>query len=202
MPNTPRKTPKQARSREIVESVLVAAFRLLPKRGLVHATTNHIAELAGVSVGSLYQYFPNKEAIFARLIDRELSKNEAELLGLLEERRGESLAFLAEIMVSTMVDHYLDQGAAVRELFAHAFQLGEVQRVVTSRTQAHERLSRLLAEHPEIDTSRDLVKASEVLVGAIFGVLQHVLLSGGEAGPRDALKAELTRLVLGYLKKS
>lgn len=65
-----RKAPKQKRSRELVERLLDATAATLAERGLEDTTTNHIAEKAGVSIGSLYQYFPDKEALFEALMER------------------------------------------------------------------------------------------------------------------------------------
>jgi AcrR family transcriptional regulator len=70
-PSTPRissrKQPKQARSAQLVSDILVAAAQVLARDGAHRFTTARVAEKAGVSVGSLYQYFPNKEAILFRL---------------------------------------------------------------------------------------------------------------------------------------
>lgn len=62
-----RKAPRQRRSRQLVEDILEAAIRVLSREGASRFTTARVAETAGVSVGSLYQYFPNKEAILFRL---------------------------------------------------------------------------------------------------------------------------------------
>ena len=70
----PRKEAHQERSRATVDAIMRAAARILVRDGYEGATTNHIAEAAGVSVGSLYQYFPNKEAIVAALLDRHLEE--------------------------------------------------------------------------------------------------------------------------------
>jgi AcrR family transcriptional regulator len=67
---TPRKPPRQGRSRALVEAILGAAVDLLSSRGYARTSTNQIAERAGVSVGSLYQYFPNKDAIVTVLFER------------------------------------------------------------------------------------------------------------------------------------
>lgn len=65
-----RKRPRQQRSRQMVETLIDATARVLAARGLDHTTTNHIADAAGVSVGSLYQYFPDKEALIEALLER------------------------------------------------------------------------------------------------------------------------------------
>jgi AcrR family transcriptional regulator len=70
----PRKLPRQARSTETVAVIVEAAARILEKRGLDGFTTNAVAEEAGVSIGSLYQYFPRKDALVGALIVRETSQ--------------------------------------------------------------------------------------------------------------------------------
>src|ERR1017187_3771063 len=65
-----RRDPAQERSRQTVDAIVEAAGRLLVEHGRLGVTTNAVAERAGVSIGSLYQYFPNKEAIFAALQER------------------------------------------------------------------------------------------------------------------------------------
>lgn len=71
----PRKEPEQERARFTFDAILEAAARILRADGHDQLTTNRIAEVAGVSVGSLYQYFPNKGAILARLIELELDRD-------------------------------------------------------------------------------------------------------------------------------
>ena len=80
----PRKSARQARSAATVEVIVEAAARILETAGLTGYTTNAIAEQAGVSVGSLYQYFPNKDAITRALIRRELAVLEAAIQGARE----------------------------------------------------------------------------------------------------------------------
>lgn len=69
-PEYPRKIPSQGRSRALCDAILIAAARIFDRLGYDAATTNHVAELAGVSVGSLYQYFPNKDALVTALHER------------------------------------------------------------------------------------------------------------------------------------
>lgn len=68
----PRKRPVQSRSQTTVEAILTAAVELFATRGYARTNTNHVAIRAGVSVGSLYQYFPNKDAILTALVERHL----------------------------------------------------------------------------------------------------------------------------------
>lgn len=85
-PIASRKQPQQARSNQLVEAVLDAAVQVLMKEGSQRFTTARVAERAGVSVGSLYQYFPNKAAILFRLQSDEWQRTSALLRGILEDR--------------------------------------------------------------------------------------------------------------------
>jgi AcrR family transcriptional regulator len=82
-----RKQPKQARSADLVAAVLDAAIQVLAKEGAQRFTTARVAEKAGVSVGSLYQYFPNKAAILFRLQSDEWRQTTELLRGILEDVR-------------------------------------------------------------------------------------------------------------------
>jgi AcrR family transcriptional regulator len=82
-----RKQPKQARSIELVAIILEAAVQVLAKEGAQRFTTARVAEKAGVSVGSLYQYFPNKAAILFRLQSDEWRQTTELLRGILEDVR-------------------------------------------------------------------------------------------------------------------
>ena len=77
--HAPKKRPKQARSRMTVGSILEAAVQLLSQDDVDRLSTNRIAERAGVAVASLYQYFPNKEAILGALFEKELQEESEEL---------------------------------------------------------------------------------------------------------------------------
>ena len=71
---TPRKLPRQERSKITVEAILEATTRILVEEGYDKANTNHIAERAGISIGSLYQYFPNKESLIAALMEQHVTE--------------------------------------------------------------------------------------------------------------------------------
>ena len=81
-----RKSPRQTRSSQLVEDILTAAARVLAEHGAHRFTTARVAERAGVSVGSLYQYFPNKASILFRLQTDEWRQNVALLCGIFEDR--------------------------------------------------------------------------------------------------------------------
>ncbi|HPN07355.1 MAG TPA: TetR family transcriptional regulator [Hyphomonadaceae bacterium] len=107
-----RKQPQQARSNDLVQAILEAAVRVLEKEGAQHFTTARVAAKAGVSVGSVYQYFPNKAAILFRLQSDEWRENTAMMRAILQDRATPPFDRLRKL-VHTFVKSECDE-AAVR----------------------------------------------------------------------------------------
>src|SRR5215472_5942955 len=80
-----RRTPRQSRAQDTVQVILEATARILQREGRAALNTNYIAECAGISVGTLYQYFPNKEAILVTMARNELANDEACVIKALTE---------------------------------------------------------------------------------------------------------------------
>lgn len=99
-----KKIPKQNRSRETVETIIEATTRIIESGGLAGLSTNRVAEVAGVSVGSLYQYFPNKEALIEEVRARFSARFEKALLELLGRLPGLGLREAIRAWVTTLVD--------------------------------------------------------------------------------------------------
>lgn len=119
MPPTPRRTPRQERSQVTVDAIFEAVARIVATQGEAALTTNRIAELAGVSVGSLYQYFPSKEAILVAMLDQHCDRVMLALDALLAQARAEG--WPPEQQVRHYVRHYLQAfGGGPQELRALA----------------------------------------------------------------------------------
>lgn len=106
----PRKTPRQQRSRETVERILEAAAHIFNERGYTEATTNEIADEADVSIGSLYQYFPNKDALLLALAHKHIQATTTALALTLNELANETdFESIIRHVVNFLVDqHQLD----------------------------------------------------------------------------------------------
>lgn len=117
--SSPRRTPRQERSQFTVDAIFEAVARIVATQGEGALTTNRIAELAGVSVGSLYQYFPSKEAILVAMLDQHCDRVMLELDALLAQARTEGCP--PEQQVRRYVRHYLQAfGGGPQELRALA----------------------------------------------------------------------------------
>jgi AcrR family transcriptional regulator len=101
-----RKSPSQERSRRTVERILDAAARIFHEQGYAGATTNDVADEAGVSVGSLYQYFPNKDSLLVALTRRHIDSTMAGLTHLLGQM---SVASGFDTILRQVVDFLVKQ---------------------------------------------------------------------------------------------
>lgn len=117
-PTTPRKEPAQARSKALVDAIIEATARVLIARGLEGLNTNEVAAVAGVSVGSLYQYFPSKEALLASLIERELGDDMTQAYALLEAAGDE-----VQAVVEGFCHHMVLRACAQHKLHAQLLPL-------------------------------------------------------------------------------
>jgi AcrR family transcriptional regulator len=106
---TPRKLPKQSRSRVTVEAILEATTHILVEEGYDKANTNRIAERAGISIGSLYQYFPNKESLMTALMEQH-AQEMAELVGTKLDQLFDSPLEIAisEIITAVVAAHAIN----------------------------------------------------------------------------------------------
>ena len=200
---TARKTPRQARSRDMVEALLAAAARVFVREGYARATTNRIAAAAGVSVGSLYQYFPSKDALAVELLRRYRER----LLDLVEH----GLAPVAAGQTS------LED--AVRSLVASllraegidpALHRALIEQVARTRARSRElagfeeRLEEVVATalrgagRGDVRV-RDVPLASFVVVRVALALVQAAVADRPDVD-RAALVDEITRLIVGYLR--
>jgi AcrR family transcriptional regulator len=111
----------QARSRDTVVAILEAAARIFSTRGYAAATTNHIAARAGVSIGSLYEYFPNKDALLVALLEAHLADSEAILARTAADTAADGdVRGVVRRFVQAMIDLHARDRALHRVLFEEA----------------------------------------------------------------------------------
>jgi AcrR family transcriptional regulator len=202
-PTNPRKTASQARSRATVDALVEATARILVREGFEKASTNRIAEIAGVSVGSLYQYFPSKEALVAAVIDRH---NE-EIMGIVRA----ALAEVANLPIEK----------AVRRLVTVAIEAHRINpnlhRVLAEQIPRTGQLKDVEAFNREVQTSvraylesrrKEMRKvgldvATFICVSAIEAVAHNTVLNHAEMLTEKMVRTlvdETTRMVVGYLR--
>jgi AcrR family transcriptional regulator len=192
-----RKRPRQKRSAAMVDAILEAAARILEDEGLNRLNTNTIAAKAGVSVGSLYQYFPSKDAILAELIRRDHLALLAELTLAAETWAGATLEQAVRAMVRVGVEHQLGRPALARALdFSESRLVMDQETRATLRAIEAVAIRMLEAHLPRL--SRKEIHLAAADVGALA---RGMIDAAGQRGETNSatLTARVTRAAVGYL---
>lgn len=189
-----RKAPRQRRSQVMVDVILQAAARVLAKSGWAKFNTNEVARIAGVSIGSLYQYFPNKLALAEAIRQQHLAAILQVLAGAAREE--DSLAIRVERLIEGIIAAHLINPSLHRVL---------LDEVPLSERSAHQEFEQQYAEFYRqfvvTTLSRDSDRAtimSVVLASAVEGVV-HDAARRDQLGS-DEIKVELQRLIMAYLQ--
>ena len=199
----PRKNASQERSRLTVDALLEATARILVREGFDKASTNRIAEVAGVSVGSLYQYFPSKEALVAALIDRHNRQVMQAIQGELAEALKLSMEEAVRRLVSIAVKAHRIDPKLHRALTEQIPRVGRLENVEFFNRQYYALFENYLKSRRGELSVTDLGLAAFVCVTSIealthTAVLHRKMVSAEEV---DALIEQGTRLVVGYLTR-
>jgi AcrR family transcriptional regulator len=193
-----RKAPKQARSRATVEFIIQAAARVLGRQGWARFTTNEVASAAGVSVGSLYQYFPNKHALIDAIIKRHFDEVLAVLRAV--EESGQEPSKSAEELVCGMIAAHGIDPALHRVLLDEMPSRGKLKTTHDEfETEYLRRYKAVIAANSAHRSSESDEIAAQVLSAAVKGVI-HEAARKGTLGSRS-LREELVDLVSGFLLK-
>ena len=194
----PRKQPRQARSQATIDAILTATARILVKDGFDRASTNRIAEAAGVSVGSLYQYFPCKEALVAALVERHIDQMTAMLSDAFVRLATLPVEKAARELVSLHLRAHAIDPRLHRVVSEQLPRLGRVDRVHDVEKQAMRMVRAYLEAHKREIKPKDLDLAAFVLVETVEGLTHAALLHGARVDD-DKLIDEITALVVRYL---
>ncbi|MBR0974333.1 TetR family transcriptional regulator [Bradyrhizobium japonicum] len=201
-PTKARKNASQQRSRATVDALVEATARILVREGFEKASTNRIAEIAGVSVGSLYQYFPSKEALVAAVINRH---NE-EIMGIVRSALTEVTDMPIDKAVRRLVTVAIEAHRINPEL--HRVLAEQIPRAGKLDVEAFNREIHALVRayfdiHRKEMRKIDLDVATFICVSAIEAVAHNTVLN--QAAMRSdktvrTLVDETTRMVVGFLR--
>ncbi len=194
-----RKAPADERSAAIVEALLSALEQVLEQRGPRGITTNHIAERAGVSVGTLYQYFANKEALVGALHDRYLHQVVDGVRAILAAAGARPIREVIPAVVAAMAAPYQRQRQINRWLVELRTAAGVHQRVHDVLDALTDELTRFLAARLDLRLP-DPAATAFLLVHMADGVVNAVTTRSQRPGVAE-LEREATRLLDAYLSQ-
>jgi AcrR family transcriptional regulator len=201
-PTKPRKNASQERSRATVDALVEATARILVREGFEKAGTNRIAEVAGVSVGSLYQYFPSKEALVAAVIDRHNREIMAIVRAAIAEVADMPIEKAVRRLVTVAIDAHRIDPKLHRVLAEQIPRTGQLADVEAFNREVHT-LVRAYFERRSIELRRiDPELAAFICVSAIEAVAHNAVLNQAEMLSEKMMRTlvdETTRMVVGYL---
>ncbi|MCC6009015.1 MAG: TetR/AcrR family transcriptional regulator [Rhodobacteraceae bacterium] len=189
--------PKQGRSKATVAAILEAGARILAERGWAGFNTNVIAERAGVSIGSLYEYFPNKQALIDEIASNHIAQGEALLLSAATGMIGsDDPGVLVDALVQGLVDLHRDDPRLHRALSSEVPLSPDIRaRVETLRQGAIAFVGQALAPH--VDTPG---VAAQLLVDTADTVVHRWFVEDdGTLARPERMAEELRRMLLAYL---
>jgi len=196
----PRKVPRQDRSRATVDAILEAAARVLVKEGFERTTTNRVALAAGVSVGSLYQYFPSKEALVAALIERHNQEMQMAVLAELHRVRTLPLEQAARAMVELCVQAHAVEPELHRVLMEQVPRHGRLAKLGEFELRIQDLIVTYLEEHRAQLRVADLKLAAFLAAASVEAMTHGVVLYHPERLRDPAFLDEATAMVVRYLK--
>ncbi|HEY4168589.1 MAG TPA: TetR/AcrR family transcriptional regulator [Reyranella sp.] len=201
IPTIPRKSASQKRSRAMVETMLDATARVLVREGYDRASTNRIAAVAGVSVGSLYQYFPNKEALVAALVARHNRETLQLVRDALKRVVASDLKEAMRELVTAAVDAHLVDPALHRIFAEQVPRMGQLAKIEALQREAFLLVRTYLEERRNEISVRDLDVTTSLCVTTVESLTHEFVINKPDAlaGDRDRFIDEVTRLLVGYL---
>ena len=196
-----RRRPKQRRAHQTVDAMLDAVVRILKREGSRGVTTNRIAEVAGVSIGSVYQYFPDKQAIFVALHQRHIDQIDRMVQAKLVEHAASSLEQLMRAMIEGMIQAHSADPELYELLATEVPHRADGTRDFAVRLHGAFRLALASRAH-DLTKGRNL-DDSVFIVANMVESLSHAALFRRPPGlSLAAAKAEVVRAVLAYLQSS
>jgi AcrR family transcriptional regulator len=197
----PRRKPVQSRSTATVEAIVEAAAQVFTRHGYAGGTTNRIAARAGVSIGTLYQYFPNKDAILVALIERHLEEGESILVPLFTEltERPPPLRHALERVLQVLLELHRHRPTLHRVLFEEAPRPQPLRnRLEYIFDLASTALASYLASQPEV-TVTDAHLAAQLVVQSIEAITHGLVIHPRAEIAPDAYAREAATMLERYL---
>jgi len=199
-----RKSPVQARSRATVDAILEAAAQVFAEYGYAAGTTNRIAERAGVSIGSLYEYYPNKDALLVAILEAHVREGEATLKKTAGDLRtaGGNLRSTVERLVAAMVELHTRDPRLHRVLFEETPMPSRVRRM---RAESEDRVTAMVESGLKSRLEfarRDSALAARIVVQTVEALVHNLILHDTRAVGVQSRVDEIVALVMAYLTTS
>lgn len=195
----PRKIPRQARAMATLAAVFEATIQVLVTDGPHRLTTTRVAERAGVSVGTMYQYFPHKQALFYALNDRYLDTLARKIEVACRSQTGAPISQMIEALVTTYWDAKTERPDITRALYRSVVELDNEALIEAFAARVDAATAAMLASASDA-TFAELPTVTLTLLATIFGTVRNVFERNlTKAGDR-AVQGQLVMMCKAYLE--
>lgn len=194
----PRKAPVQARSAVTVEAISEATIQVLLRDGTERLTTTRVAERAGVSVGTLYQYYPNKQSLLFALLEDHLGKVSSAVEAACERARGKPLAEMLRDVVEAFVDAKMARADISTALYRIAADVGGPALAKLLGQRSQKALEAMLRTAPDVVLRQEKF-AIQTMFAAMAGTTRSVLEAGASPAMVRNLREHLVLLCQSYM---
>ena len=199
MPEIKRKNPTQARAQQTVGTILDAAAQILQTEGEAHFNTNRVAEKAGFSIGTLYQYFPNKNSIIEAIAERERIAIETSIQKALLDGWPHTIEEFLRIIIRQMINAFGRRQKLRRFIIIQMIRLDLFMPVLKEVDRISETVSALLGKNRGDDYQPLSKTQLFVLTRSIMGVIRAAVIENNSMLGTEEFEDELVRLALNYL---
>jgi len=196
----PRRNPSQSRSMVTVDAIFQACIQVLLKEGMHRLTTTRVAERAGVSVGTLYQYYPNKQALLYAVLERHLNGVATAVETAALRAHHKPLETMVRAIVEAFVTAKIESIDEARALYGIASELACAELVTAASMKVGTALGAMLVTAPDA-RFKDIVVTSYMFATAMVGPTKAVLEEQAPPKLMRVLREQLTSLCLGYLQR-
>lgn len=194
----PRKMPMQARSTVTVEAISEAAIQVLLSHGEERLTTTRVADRAGVSVGTLYQYYPNKQSLLFAVLENHFNKVASRVEEACERACRKPLTEMIREMVEAFVDAKMERADISVALYRVAADVGGATLVKRVNQRTRKAVEATLETAPDITSPPDKF-AVEIMLSAMGGAMRSLLESGPSPSTVRKAREQLVLLCQSYM---
>jgi AcrR family transcriptional regulator len=199
-PLKPRKQPVQARSEATVSAIFEATIQVLLSVGYRRATTTRVAERAGVSIGTLYQYFPNRRALVAAVIECHLEETASLVERDCRSLAGRSLDEMADGLVEAIIKAKCRRIEVSRAMQEPLADIDGVSLVKSAANKAAAFIAEILTSCRDAAFD-DVHRLAFLIVTSCRSLLQSAIVDRASASDLAALRTHMRAMVHGYLKE-
>lgn len=194
----PRKAPAQSRSRVTVDAIFEATIQVLIRDGMKMLTTTRVAERAGVSVGTMYQYFPNKQALVHALNERYLTRLAERIESVCQAQAGKPVDRMVEALIETYWQAKTEREDLTRALYRSVAELETDRLVHAFAARVDEATEKMFASARDIEL-KDVATTNLTLATVIYGAVRNIFERDLSRLEAEGIKQNLILMCRAYL---